>query len=231
MSPAPRAPWRRALLLAAGCCALLTMMLPLVAPAQVTLLPWTRLLASGLLLVFAVTTSDAISPWYRALVSLGLLAQLVADQLLLQPSDPLLAALACALVALVACFAAFVLQAAPLRYKAGVVGYAAVATVVLALVLPVIGGPLRSTLVAYVIALALTASQAASWMLEDLGSRSARLAAFGLSCLVAANAVFALDRFVFIVPARDLLVLTPYWIALAALALSVERPPPPALRL
>lgn len=219
------------MLVGAAVCALITILVPSFAPDRSDLLPWARPLATGLLLLFAVTTGDALSGRYRVLVSVGLLASLAADLLLTQPSDPFLASLAVSLVALVSFFAAFVVQASPLRYKAGVVGYAAVATVVLALVLPVVGGPLRNILIAHVIALALTASQAASWMLEDLTSRSARLAAFGVSCLVAAYAVLALDRFVFIVPARDLLVLAPYWIALASLALSVERPPSPALRL
>jgi len=231
MSPSTREPWRHALLLGAALCALLTIVVPWLAPDQAGVMQWSRPLATGLLLLFAVTTTDAISHVYRALVSLGVIVSLAADTLLVQPSDPLLASLAVSLLAHIAFFAAFVVHASPLRYKAGVLGYAAVATVVLALALPVIGGPLRSTLITHVIVLALTASQAASWMLENLASRSARLAAFGMSCLVASHAVLVLDRFVFIVPARDLLVLAPYWIALASLALSVERPPPPAIRL
>jgi uncharacterized membrane protein YhhN len=211
--------------------ALLSLTLPVFAPAQIELPAWTRALATGLLVVLAVATVEAIAQPYRALVSVGLGANLIADLLLTQPSDPFLAALVCSLLAQTAFFAAFVAQSSPLRYKAGVVGFAAAATVVLALVLPAIGGTLRVVMIAHVIALALTASQAASWMLEDLASRSARQAAFGMSCLVAAHAVLALDRFVFILPARDALVLTPYWIGLAALALSVERPPPPALHL
>lgn len=231
MSPLTRAPWRHALLLGAALSALVSLVVPSLAPDQAALVQWSRPLVTGLLLLFAVTTADAISPAYRALVSLGLIASLAADLLLMRPSDPFLASLAVSVFAHIAFFAAFVVPASPLRYKAGVVGYAAVATVVLALALPVLGGPLRSTLIAHVIVLALTASQAASWMLDDLASRSARLAAFGMSCLVASSAVLVLDRFVFIVPARDLLVFAPFWIALASLALSVERPPPPALRL
>ncbi len=231
MSSSARAPWRHALLLGAALSALFSLVGPSLAPDLTALVQWSRPLVTGLLLLFAVTTTDATSPVYRALVSLGLIASLVSDILLMRPSDPFLVALVVSLVAFVAFFAAFAGQGSLLRYKAGVIGYAAAATVVLALVLPVVGGTLRSILIAHVIALALTASQAASWMLEDLASRAARLAAFGMSCLVAANAVLALDRFVFIVPARELLVYTPYWIALAALALSVERPPPPSLRL
>lgn len=231
MSSSARPPWRNALLFGAAVAAVLSLVVPSIAPDQSEVTPWLRALATVLLMLFAATTFEPVSRLYRAFVSLGLIGCLAADLLLAQPSEPYVASLLLSLAALLALFAAFVRQSPLLRYKAGVVGYAAVATVVLALVLPVVGGTVRSTLVAHVIALALTASQAASWMLEDLASRAARLAAFGMSCLVAANAVLTLDRFVFIVPARDLLVLAPYFIALAALALSVERPPPPALRL
>lgn len=231
MTPTARAPWRHALLLGAALCALLSAVGPWLAPDLAATLPWWRLLATGLLLLFAVTATGAPSRAYQALVSAGLLAMLVADGILMQPSDPLPASLAVSILALVLFFAAFAREASPLRHKAGVVGYAAVATLVLALVLPAVGGALRAMLIAHVIALALVASQAASWLLEDLASRSARLAAFGTSCLVASSAMLALDRFVFIVPARDVLVLAPHWVGLAALALSVDRPPPPALRL
>jgi uncharacterized membrane protein YhhN len=231
MSPGERAPWRRALLIGAAICAPVAIGAELLAPEQATLAQWARPLASGLLVLFAATTRDSLSAGYRTLITTGLLLSLAADLLVRQPSDPFVPALALSLGAVAALFAAFTRCASTLRYKAGVVGYAAVATVVLALLSPVIGGTLRTVLIAHVIVLSLTASQAASWMLEDLGSRSARLAAFGASCLVASHSVLVLDRFVFIVPAASLLVLAPYWIALACLALSVERPPPPALRL
>lgn len=231
MSLSSGAPWRHALLLGAALCALLSIVGPWLAPDQAGVMHWSQPLTTGLLLLVVVTTADAPSRVYRALVGLGLIASLAADTLRIQPSDPLLASLAVSMLAYLAFFAAFVVHAFPLRHKSAVVGYAAVATVVLALALPLIGGPLRSTLIAHVIVLALTASQAASWMLEDLASRSARLAAFGMSCLVASNAVLVLDRFVYIVPVRDLWVLVPYWIALGSLARSVERPPPPALHL
>jgi hypothetical protein len=192
---------------------------------------WTRPLASVLFVAAAATADPPLSALYRALVTVGLLASLGADLLLRQPSDPLVPALALSTVALAALFTAFAIRSAPLRYKAGVVGYAAVATVVLSLLSPVIGGAVRIPLIAHLIGLSLTAAQAASWMLDDLRSRSARLAAFGMSCLVASHAVLVLDRFVFIVPARDLLVLAPFWIAMACLALSAQRSPAPALRL
>jgi len=231
MSPHERAPWRRALLVAATMSALVAVGTELLAADQHRLAMWSRPFASGLFVLFAATTRPPRSAWYRSLVTAALVASLAADVLVRQPSEPFVPALALSLAALAALFVAFASGTTPLQHKAGVVGYAAVATVVLALVSPVVGGLLRNMLIAHVIVLSLTASQAASWMLDDVDSRSARLAAFGASCLVASHSVLVLDRFVFIVPARDLLVLVPYWIALACLALSVERPPPPALRL
>jgi uncharacterized membrane protein YhhN len=68
-------------------------------------------------------------------------------------------------------------------------------------------------------------------MLEDPESLAARWAAIGASLFVASDAVLALDRFVMPLPARDLLVLVPYWLAQGCLAASVQRPPPPTLRL
>jgi uncharacterized membrane protein YhhN len=230
MSP-QRAWWRQAVLIGASLAAVVTLILPVGAAEDAALAQLTRPLVAGLLGLFAATSRHVTSAVYRLLVSLGLLTSVVADVLFTRTTDPFLAGLAVSLVSVLLFFAAVAGRASLLRYKAGVVGYAAVATVVLALVVPVVGGAMRAALIAHVIALALTASQAASWMLEDLSARSARLAAFGMSCLVASHAVLVLDRFVFILPARDLLVLVPYWIALACLALSVERPPPPALRL
>lgn len=231
MSPHARAPWRRALLLGATLSAMMVIGGDLLSAGQESVAMWARPLAGVLFVLVAATANPPLAATYRVLVTAGLLASLAADTLIRQPSDPFVPALTLSLAALAALFMAFATRSTPLRYKAGVVGYAAVATVVLALVSPVIGGTLRIALIAHVIVLSLTASQAASWMLDDLNSRSARLAAFGASCLVASHAVLVLDRFVFIVPARDLLVLAPYWSALACLALSVERPPPPAIRL
>lgn len=230
MSP-QRAWWRQAVLIGASLAAVVTLILPVGTAEDAALAQLTRPLVAGLLALFAVTSRHVASGVYRMLVSLGLLTSVVADVLFSRAADPFLAGLAVSLVSVLLFFGAIASRASLLRYKAGVVGYAAVATVVLALVVPVVGGAMRATLIAHVIALALTASQAASWMLEDLSARSARLAAFGMSCLVASHAVLVLDRFVFILPARDLLVLVPYWIALACFTVSVERPPPPALRL
>ena len=223
--------WRRALLgAAAGCVGLVIGLLSL-APEAVSLLYVARPLATLLLLVLAATTREPLSPSYRALVTAGLAATLVGDVLLMVPADRFLAGRLAFLVAHGCLLAAFASRAPLLRHRLGVIAYAAVATVVLALVLPAVGGALRFVLVTSVVVLALMAAQAVSWMLEEPASSAARFGAIGAACLVASDALLALDRFVLVIPARDLLVLLPFWLGLALLALSVRRPPPPALRL
>jgi uncharacterized membrane protein YhhN len=222
---------RRSLLVAAGIAALLAI-------AGVSLrpdLPWLywsmKPLATALLAAAAVVTRDPVSTAYRRQVSLALLCSVGGDVLLMLPGDRFVAGLAAFLIAHLLYLAAFSTPAAFLRHRAGVVAFAIVATVVLSLVLPAVGGVLRSAMVAYVIVLTLMAAQATSWMLEAPESGSARLAAIGASLFVASDALLALDRFVLPMPARDLLVLAPYWLAQGCLAASVQRPPPPTLRL
>jgi uncharacterized membrane protein YhhN len=227
----PGAPLRAGLALAALLAAGVAIGALTLAPDRPVLVWVAKPLATLLLLVLAATTRHALSSRYRTLVTLGLTASLAGDVLLMLPDDRFMAGLVAFLVAHVAYLAAFASRAPLLRHRSGVVGYAAVATVVLALVLPAVGGTLRTAIIGYVIMIALMAAQATSWLLDEPLSRAARLAAIGASCFVASDALLALDRFVLIVPARDLLVLAPYWVAQACIALSVERPPPPSLRL
>lgn len=226
-SPSPRA----TLLLVAGLAATATIVGLTWLPDTPALVWFTKPVATASLAVLALRTSPPIASHYRSLVGLALLLSTVGDVLLMLPEDRFVAGLAAFLGAHVAYLAAFASRAALLRHRAGVIGYAAVATVVLALVLPVVGGLLRSAIIAYVIVIALMAAQATSWMLDAPTDRSARLAAVGASLFVASDALLALDRFVLIIPARDVLVLTPYWLGQACLALSVARPPAPSLRL
>lgn len=199
---------------------------------EAPVLVWsTKPLATGLLAVLALRTNPALAPRYRLLVGLALVASTLGDVLLMLPEDRFVAGLAAFLGAHLLYLAAFGSRAALLRHRSGVIGYAAVATVVLARVLPVVGGALRIAIIAYVIVIALMAAQATSWMLDAPSDRSARLAAIGASLFVASDALLALDRFVLVVPARDVLVLAPYWLGQGCLALSVAAPPAPSLRL
>ncbi len=188
-------------------------------------------LTTTLLIALALATHDPIAASYRALVVAGLLASLVGDVLLMLPSDRFIAALGSFWVAHLLYLAAFVSRAPLLRHRSTVIGYVVMSTTVLAMVLPAVGGLLRTAIIIDVIAITVMASQAASWMLDDTRSSSARLAAIGAALFVASATLFALDRFVQIVPMRDLLVLGTYWLAQACIALSVQRPAPPTLRL
>lgn len=196
--------------------------------------PWlhwlTKPTATALLLLVAWTTREPHARAYRTRLGLGLACSLVGDVLLMLPGDRFVAGLAAFLVAHLCYLAAFSATAAFLRHRAGVVAFTAVATLVLSLVLPAVGGTLRLAIVAYVIVITAMAAQATSWLLDEPGNRAARLAAIGASLFVASDALLAIDRFAVIVPYRDLLVLAPYWLAQACLALSVARPPAPSLR-
>ena len=188
-------------------------------------------LTTTMLIALALTTRDPIAASYRALVVAGLLASLVGDVLLMLPSDRLIAALGSFWVAHLLYLAAFASRASLLRHRSTVIGYVVMSTSVLAMVLPAVGGLLRTVIITDVIVITVMASQAASWMLDEARSSSARLAAVGAALLVTSATLFALDRFVQIVPMRDLLVLGTYWLAQACIALSVQRPAPPTLRL
>jgi uncharacterized membrane protein YhhN len=187
--------------------------------------------ATAALAALAFVTTPAVAQRYRWLLGAGLVASTAGDVLLMLPSDPFLAGLGAFLVAHLCYLGAFAQRGGWLRRKEGVVGFAAVATVVLSLVLPNVGGVLRAAIIGYVVVIALMAAQATSVLLEAPDDRSARLAAIGASLFVASDALLALDRFVMVMPARDVLVLAPYWLGQGCLALSVARPPAPALRL
>jgi len=188
-------------------------------------------LTTSLLIALVLTTRHPIAASYRVLIVAGLLASVVGDVLLMMPSDQFISGLGSFLVAHLLYLAAFASRAPLLRNRSAVVGYVAMSTTVLALVLPAVGGLLRTAIILYVIAITAMASQAASWMLDETRSSSARLAAIGAALFVASDAVLALDRFVQIVPMRDLLVLGTYWLGQACIALSAQRPAPPTLRL
>ncbi len=222
---------RRGLLGATSVCAVLTIIAPLVVTTNPNLAQTTKPLATALLALLAALTSDAISVRYRVLVTLGLVASLAGDVVLMLPGDWFVHGLLVFLGAHFFYGAAFFSHAPPLRHRTAIVGYATVATSVLALVLPAVGGVLRVAIVSYVVVISVMAAQAASWMLDEPRSRAALLAAIGAALFVASDAMLALDRFVTLIPMRDVLVLGTYWLAQACIASSVQRPPPPTLRM
>ncbi len=222
---------KSAVLIAVGVSAITTIMALSTADAPSPLVYVTKPLATLLLVLLALTTHNPIATSYRWLIVGGLLASVVGDILLMLPSDRFIAGLGSFLVAHLLYLAAFASRAPLLRHRSAVIGYVAVATAVLAMVLPAVGGVLRTAIIGYVVVLTIMAAQSASWMLEEARSSSARLAAVGAALFVASDALLALDRFVTIVPMRDLLVLGTYWMAQACIAMSVQRPAPPTLRL
>ncbi len=219
------------LLIAVGVGALTTILTLSYASGPSPLVYVAKPLTTLLLVVLALSTRVPLSRAYRALITGGLLASLAGDVLLMLPSDQFIPGLASFLVAHLLYLAAFASRAPLLQHRLAVVGYVAVATTVLAMVLPAVGGVLRTSIIAYVVVITIMASQGASWMLDEPRSSAARLAAIGAALFVASDALLALDRFVTIVPMRDLLVLGTYWLAQSCIALSVQRPAPPTLRM
>ncbi len=223
---------RRQLLLGvAALSGVATLLALAVAPDRPQLVWISRPVATAALLALAALTTNAQSAVYRRLVSGGLLASLVGDVLLMIPGDHFLAGLTAFLVAHLLYLAAFGTQGPLLRSRAAVGAYAVVGTSVLSLILPAVGGLLRAAMVAYVLVLCAMAAQGMSWLVEKPASRTALLAALGAALLTASDTLLALDRFVAFVPARDALVLGAYWVAQACLAWSVQRPPPPTMRM
>jgi uncharacterized membrane protein YhhN len=222
---------RQALLIAAAISAVVVIAALSLSPDTPALVYLGKPLTTLLLLVLAAGTRDALAPSYRALVTAGLLASLVGDVFLMLPGDYFLAGLASFLVAHLLYIVAFSTRARFLRHQLPVLAYVVVATLVLFLVLPTVGGVLRTAIVAYVLVITVMAAQGTCWLIESPAAPSARLVALGAACFVSSDALLALDRFVTYVPARDLLILGSYWLGQGCIAASVRRAPPPTLRM
>ncbi|MBI3157381.1 MAG: lysoplasmalogenase [Burkholderiales bacterium] len=158
------------------------------------------------------------TPVLRRWVLAGLVASLAGDIALLWPERGFLPGLVGFLVAHLCYLVAFTrglrLAARPLPF----VIYAAVAGAVLAWLWPGIPAPLRLPVVAYVVALAAMAAQAAvRWR---AGLAGPWLAAGGAQFL-ASDALLAADRFAEPLPMASLWVLTTYWAAQWCIASSL----------
>ncbi len=211
--------------------ALLTIVAYQVDGERAQLALFTRPLTTALLLLLAATTQNPLTPAYRVWVCAGLVSSLVGDGLLMLSDDRFLPGLAALLIAHTAYTAAFAGRARFLEHKVAVLGYVVVATALLALVLPAVGGTIRAVIIIYILSVAVMAAQGASWMLSTEFSRPALFAAVGAALLVASGAMLAIDQFVTVVPSRNVLVLGTYWLAQAGITLSVQQPPPPTLRM
>ncbi len=223
---------RRRLLLGVAVGAVLTIGMPWLVAGEIPVLARiARPVTTLLLVLLAATTRDAVAPSYRWLVTAGLTASLAADALLAFPGEYVSHALGALGIAHAAYLAAFATRAPLFRHRVPVVACVVMGTAILVPILPAVGGVVRAGIIAYVLMLGLMAAQGANWLLEEAAATSARFAALGAALLLSSDTLLLLDRFVSPVPARDLLILAPYWLAQSCLALSVQRPPPPALRI
>lgn len=184
-----------------------------------------------LLVAHAAVVRQTISSAYRVLVIVGVLATLAADVMQMLSSDRLVTGLVAAGIGQLFLLLAVGSRAALLRARPAVIAFAIVATAILTLLLPAVGGPLRLAVIGVVLGGGVMAAQAASWMLAEPASRSAQLAAIGAALVLSSHTLLLLDNLITVVPAHDLLMLGTLWLGLGALAASVQHPPPPTLRL
>lgn len=155
-------------------------------------------------------------PQVRRWVLAGLALSLVGDVALLWPQQGFLPGLVAFLLAHGCYIVAFArttrFAARPLAF----VGYAAVAGGVLSQLWPSVSAALRAPVVAYVVALAVMAAQAAVVGLAARGTPEAARArglAIGGALFMASDALLAINKFASPLPAASLWILATYWSA------------------
>lgn len=155
-------------------------------------------------------------PQVRRWVLAGLALSLVGDVALLWPQQGFLPGLVAFLLAHGCYIVAFArttrLAARPLAFA----GYAAVAGGVLSQLWPSVPAALRAPVVAYVVALAVMAAQAAVVGLAARGTPEAARArglAIGGALFMASDALLAINKFASPLPAASLWILATYWSA------------------
>ncbi|WP_181178966.1 lysoplasmalogenase [Methylibium rhizosphaerae] len=164
----------------------------------------------------------------RRWVLAGLVLSLAGDVALLWPQQGFLPGLVAFLLAHLCYLVAFTrgvrLAAQPLAFAA----YALVAGAVLSFLWPGVPAPLQLPVLAYVVALAAMAAQAACWWWHARGSgldARARLAALGGALFVLSDALLATDKFQGPLPHASVWVLSTYWLAQWLIASSLAAPP------
>lgn len=178
-------------------------------------------LATVAVLLLAADTADPVSPRYRRLVTLGLVASLAGDVLLMLPGDHFVAGLASFLVAHLCYVAAFAGDGGGLRDAPAFVAVSLVAAAMLAYLWPGLGA-LRLPVVAYVAVIATMAWQAlARW--RHVRGTGAALAAIGAVSFLASDSALAVRRFRVEFPLATVAVLGSYWVAQWCIARSVRR--------
>lgn len=177
-------------------------------------------LATLLILALALLLPPAHAA-YQWAIAAGLLFSTAGDVFLMLPRDRFVAGLASFLIAHL-CYAwAFgmgvPLAANPLLW----LPYFAVGGGVVALIWPGLKPALRGPVVAYVIVIAVMASQAAErW--HAMGSGVALAAAIGAGLFVVSDGVLAVDRFRWPFRAARAVTLATYWAAQLLIAISVS---------
>lgn len=151
------------------------------------------------------------APAMRRWVLAGLVLSLAGDVALLWPARGFVPGLVAFLLAHVAYLVAFTRTARLAARVAPFVVYAVVAGGILALLWPHVPPALRAPVLAYVVALATMAAQAA--VLWRVGAPRAGVLALGGALFVASDALLATNRFASAVPMSSLWILATYWSA------------------
>jgi uncharacterized membrane protein YhhN len=158
-------------------------------------------------------------------VRIGLALSLLGDVALLWPTAGFLPGLVAFLLAHLAYIAAFCV---PVRLAARprvFVAYAAIAALILAQLWAGVPGGLRAPVVAYVLCLAIMASQAGVWWRVAAGRADAALArhaALGGALFMVSDSLLAIDKFAVPVPLASLWILATYWLAQWCIAASLR---------
>jgi uncharacterized membrane protein YhhN len=155
-------------------------------------------------------------PRVRTLVLAGLVLSLVGDIALMWPAQGFLPGLVAFLLAHLCYIAAFTRGVRFAARPLALVFYAAVAAAVLAQLWPHVPAALRGPVLAYVVALAAMASQAAVvWLAarDSAAAARARVLAIGGALFLCSDALLAINKFASPLPAANLWILATYWSA------------------
>ena len=172
-------------------------------------------LATVLVIAFAAQRAGD-SPARRRWVLAGLVLSLAGDVALLWPQQGFVPGLVAFLLAHLCYLAAFTRGVRFAVQPLAFVAYALVAGGVLSLLWPGVPGALRVPVVAYVVALATMAAQAACWWWQARGGAAeahARLAAVGGALFVVSDALLATNKFQGPLAYASVWVLATYWLA------------------
>lgn len=187
-----------------------------------TVLHWiAKPAATGLLVaaVAGVLAREGAGRGYVAAIAFGLIFALAGDVFLMLPGDRFIFGLAAFFVTHLAYLWAFTRGSRLAAQPAILLGFAALAMLLLAVLWPGIGAGLRLPVIAYAAILALMTAQAVTcWRL--LGGQAARLAALGAALFLFSDAMLALNRFRGPVPLSPIWVLASYYAAQALIAQS-----------